>query len=224
MHSAEAMAFGRAPDRIAVRLLQMLDSIEIAGFAPISFRGLHSYAYLANLLGALWDVDPLDGKILKAGVPYYPELRVALDRMAVLGWVDLVDYHAVEINGSWVGEGSVGLNTASARPLIHRLQIFESERRVSEFLKRLALSVAPYAEELVTLVSRDVTWTDRRVGKGDVLDYAEDKDANYTANAAEFFDEVLPPGLKPSRGERLQYYMELLERRAFAGDGGLRVA
>lgn len=224
MHNAEAEAFGRAPNRIAIRLLQMLDSIEIAGFAPISFRGLHSYAYLANLLGALWDVDPLDGKILKAGAPYYPELRVAMDRMIAWGWVDLVDYHAVEIDGAWIGEGSVGLNTAVARPLLEQMKVFESECRVSEFLKRLALSVAPYADELVLLVSRDVTWTDRRVGRGDVLDYAEDKDANYTANAAELFSEVLPLGLTPSRGERLQYYMELLEQRGSSGGGGLRVA
>jgi hypothetical protein len=226
MDDVSAASSGRSIERVSIRLLQLLDSVELAGFAPMSFRAVHSYAYLANLLGKLWDVDPLDGKILKAGAPYYPEVRVALDRTILLGLVDLTEYSAVEIEpGTWTGEGLVGLNTECARPILSRLDIFESERQVRSFLTSLAFAIAPYANELVEIVSTDVTWTDKRVGKGDVLDFAESRDANYTANAANAFADVLPAGMKPTQGEKLQYYVELLERRQVeAREAGRRVA
>lgn len=226
MDELPSVASGRSIDRVSVRLLQMLDSIEQAGFAPITFRALHSYAYLANLLGELWDVDPLDGKILKAGAPYYPELRLALDKTIFLGLVDLTEYEAKEAEpGTWIGEGLVGLNTTLARPLLSALDIFESERRVKSFLSGLAFAIAPYSSELVAIVSTDVTWTDKRIGKGDVLDYAERNPQNYTLNAANAFSDVLPEGMKPTKGEKLQYYVELLERRQVQSkETGRRVA
>jgi hypothetical protein len=192
----------------------MLDGIEIAGFAPISLADLHGYAYLANLLSPLWDVDPLDGKVLKQGRPYYPELREALDRMIFLGVVDLVEFGAERIDDVFDLVGSVGLNTDAGRAILDQMDAFSDERRVREFLRQLALAVAPSADELGDLITRDVTWTDNRTGRGDVLDFAEWRDANYTLNATNAFESVLPAGMSPSRGEKLQYYVHLLERRA----------
>ena len=215
----EHVSQGRSPDFVALRLLQMLDGIEVAGFAPVSFRALHSFAYLGNLLAPLWDVDPLDGKVLKDGYPYYPELREAIDRMIFLGFVELLRLEPVrERNGSWTVEGEIGLSTDLARPLLGALDIFDDERRVRDFLVKLAFAIAPRADELASLVTVDVTWTDNRTGHGDVIDFAEWQDANYTLNTALAFDRLLPAGMTPSRGEKLQYYVNLLERRALARD------
>lgn len=212
-----AIVGDRSANRVALRLLQMLDGIEEAGIAPISFRALHGFAYLGNLLAPLWDVDPLDGKILKAGYPYYPELREAIDRTIFLGIVDLVSLKPSRLdNGGWEVHGEVGLNTSVARPILDTVSAFADERRVRDFLAKLALSVAPHAEQLSTFITDDVTWTDNRIGRGDVLDFAEWRDANYTLNAAQAFEETLPRHLKPSKGEKLQYYVHLLERRAAA--------
>jgi hypothetical protein len=210
---------GRSAERVALRLLQILDAIEAAGFSPISFQALHGFAYLGNLLAPLWDVDPLDGKILKSGTPYYPELREAIDRMIFLGLVDLTSFEPVRLeDGTWIGAGEVGLNTRLARPIILSMDIFSDECRIRDFLNRLALAVAPVSAELASFVTADVTWTDNRTGRGDVLDFAELRNANYTLNTAQAFDYTLPKGMTPSRGEKLQYYVYLLERQAAARD------
>jgi hypothetical protein len=207
----------RNPQRVALRLLQMLDGVEAAGFSPISFHALHGFAYLGNLLAPLWDVDPLDGKILKTGTPYYPELREALDRMIFLGLVELTSFEPVRLaDGTWIGAGEVGLNTRVARPILDEMDIFTDERRIRDFLMRLALAIAPVSNELSSFVTVDVTWTDNRVGRGDVLDFAEWRDANYTLNTVHAFERALPKGMTPTRGEKLQYYVHLLERRAAA--------
>jgi hypothetical protein len=205
----------RNPQRVTLRLLQMLDAVEAAGFSPISFQALHGFAYLGNLLAPLWDVDPLDGKVLKTGTPYYPELREALERVIFLGLVELVSFEPVRLSdGTWIGAGEVGLNTRVTRPILNEMDIFSDERRIRDFLIRLALAIAPVSNELASLVTLDVTWTDNRVGRGDVLDFAEWRDANYTLNAVQTFDRAMPKGMIPTRGEKLQYYVHLLERRA----------
>ncbi|RZS76662.1 hypothetical protein EV217_4877 [Phyllobacterium myrsinacearum] len=204
----------RPPEIVSLRVLQMLDGIERAGFAPISFRSLHSFAYVGNLLSPLWDVDPLDGKILKQGYPYYPELRVAIDGAIFCGLIDLTKFEAANFEGEWVAEGEIGLNYALARPILDDLDVFSDEVRMRDFLYRLALALAPSAEELPELIMSDVTWTDNRTGRGDIIDYAETKEGNYTANTVRAFDELLPKSMASTKGEKLQFYVRLLEKRA----------
>ncbi|MFC3694469.1 hypothetical protein [Chenggangzhangella methanolivorans] len=192
----------------------MLDGIEHAGFAPVGFRTVHGFAYLGNLLAPLWDVDPLDGKILKKGYPYYPEVRQALDTLIFNGLVDLTKLEAKCINSEWVAEGEIGLNYKAARPLLDKLDVFSDEKAVRDFLKALAFSVSPFADELPHIVMSDVTWTDNRTGRGDVIDFAEYRNANYSLNVANAFDRALPTSMIPSRGEKLQFYIHLLEKRA----------
>src|SRR5438552_17717143 len=51
-------------------------------------RKLHVFAYLADVLSPVWNLQPFDGKVLKIqGGPHYPDLQSELDRLAVMGIV-----------------------------------------------------------------------------------------------------------------------------------------
>ena len=62
------------------RLLLMLAALERAGVSPVEVNQLHAFAYFANVLSPLWDLDPLQGSVLKRkNGPHYKELGDALD-------------------------------------------------------------------------------------------------------------------------------------------------
>ena len=60
------------------------------------------------------------------------------------------------------------------------------------------------------------TWSDKRTGTGDVIDFSEWRNVNYSAYAATFFEKVVPAGVNVNRSDKLQLYMRLLDRRAHA--------
>jgi hypothetical protein len=67
---------------------------------------------------------------------------------------------------------------------------------------------------LEDLVQFDATWSDKRTGVGDVIDFSEWQEANYSAFAAQTFGELEPLGNTIGRGEKLPLYLRYLERRA----------
>src|SRR5712692_8501575 len=88
---AQLKAWGRANRealRQRIRVIQLLEAAERAGITPIPARRLHAYAYLADVLSPVWDLQPFDGKVLKVKHgPHYPDLQRELDRLVVLGLV-----------------------------------------------------------------------------------------------------------------------------------------
>lgn len=86
--------------RQRVRVLQLLDAAERAGITPIPAPRLHAFAYLADVLSPVWNLPPFDGKILKIkGGPHYPDLQRELDRLVVLGLVEVSNLRYLERPG-----------------------------------------------------------------------------------------------------------------------------
>ena len=198
-----------------LRLVQLLDAAEAAGLAPVKLLRLHAFAFLANLLSPVWELWPQDGKILKRrGGPFYPELQRDLDRLVGMGVVSIenLDYKKDQWK-RWCLEGDYALLYDRAEPILQAATEFEDERRVQRFLRELAFALAALSEdEFDQAMIEDATYADPRAVPGQVIDFDEWRRANYTANAANYFDHVMPLGLKASPGEKIQLYVRHLER------------
>lgn len=198
-----------------LRLIILLDACESADLAPLPIMRLHAFAFLANVLSPLWSVESYEGKILKRkGGPFYPQLQRELDCLVGLGLATVHDIRHTQENGQWRLEGSFALHSKNAALVLERAQLFATERDAIVFLRRLAITVARLERPLEEVVSFDATWSDERTGTGDVIDFSEWRHANYSANAAMYFETVAPAGFKFNRSDKLQLYMQLLERRA----------
>lgn len=200
-----------------LRLVFLLDACQAADLAPVPIRRFHALAFLANILAPVWSERSFDGKILKrSGGPYYPDLQYELDRLVGLGIVTTHGVGHVKDQGRWRLDGAFALSETRARPIIEWASAFVGERATIGFFRRLAFAVSRLAFPIEDIVTLDVTWADRRTGTGDVIDFSEWQVANYSAAAATYFENVSPHGIKMSRGDKLQLYMRLLERRAHA--------
>lgn len=202
-----------------LRLVQLLDAAEAAGLTPIKLLRLHAFAFLANLLSPVWELWPQDGKILKRrGGPFYPELQRDLDRLVGMGVASIenLDYKKDE-QKRWRLEGSYALLYDRADPILEAAYKFEDEHEMHVFLRELAFALAALSEdEFDQAMVEDATYADPRAIAGQVIDFAEWRSANYTANAANYFDHVMPLNLKTSPGEKIHLYVRYLERRTHA--------
>jgi hypothetical protein len=200
-----------------LRLIFLLDACEAANMAPVPVMRLHALAFLANVLAPIWSIESYDGKILKRrGGPFYPVLQQALDRLVGLGFVDVLGVRHINEEGRWRLDGSFALNTQTTTRIIEHARRFAAERDAMEFLRRLAFAAARLRKPLEDLVVFDATWSDRRTGIGDVIDFSEWKAANYSAFAAHAFEKAGPTGPTVGRGDKLPLYMRFLERKANA--------
>jgi hypothetical protein len=175
----------------------------------------HALAFLANVLSPIWSVESYEGKIFKRnGGPIYPLLQRELDCLVGLGLASIHDVRHAQEKGQWRVEGSFALHSKNAARIIERACFFEAERAAITFLRRLAFAVARLERPLEEVISFDATWSDKRTGTGDVIDFSEWRNANYSAYAANFFEKVAPAGVSVGRSDKLQLYMRLLERKA----------
>lgn len=199
--------------RRSVRLLMLLDGSERAGIAPMRVSHLHTYAYLSNVLAPVWDETIFDGRLLKRrSGPFYPELQHDLDRLVGRGLVSISDLaHVIDQDGQWRLEGAFSLNYELARNVLDAIVQFPQETAVSRFLLELAYALSALTEEeLDALATEDPTYSDEIVVVGNVVDFLERGDRNYSANAARYFrtvsDHVTP-------GDLLHLYVRHLRRR-----------
>jgi hypothetical protein len=75
-----------------------MEALERTGGTPIDTRTLHAFAFFANVLSPLWDLEPLDGSILKdQHGPYYPALQRELDALVGDGLVTVVSLQPASV-------------------------------------------------------------------------------------------------------------------------------
>ncbi len=198
------------------RLVVLLDAAESAGLTPIGILRLHAFAYLSNVLAPVWNLSPLDGSLLKRrGGPFYPSLQHDLDRLVGMG-VALVSHisHVRDEEKRWRLEGAYVLNSAFAAPILNYLGARAESRWLSSFVHELAYALSALdGTELDKAFSEDATYSDADVDTGNVLDFAEWRDVNYSSRAAKFFDRVMPRGSRATPGEILHLYVRHLHRR-----------
>ena len=72
--------------RRQVRIVLILDAAEKTGLTPLPILQLHTLAFLSNILAPVWDLEPIDGKLLKRhGGPFYARLQADLNRLVGQG-------------------------------------------------------------------------------------------------------------------------------------------
>lgn len=219
--------------RHRARVLLLLDAAERAGVAPLSAPRLHAFAYLADVLSPVWDLPSFDGKILKSeGGPHYPDLQDEIDRLIVLGLVEVSNLRYIDRpnDGARV-DGSYALRFDSTHlPKIlaalgadpHADPLDSRDRRVHAFLVELAGALSTLPDDEIDLAaSVDATYSDARVGTSNVVDFASwasDPVAdNPSVRATERFMAFLPKGANLSPAERIYLYASYLGRRIHAG-------
>jgi len=203
-----------APIRRRVRLIMLLHASESAGLAPIGILQLHSLAYLSNVLAPVWELRPLDGKVMKRrGGPFYPVLQHDLDGLISQGLVLITNLgYKRDDDGRWRLDGNFYLNYRFADPIIK--QYHEAENHMATFIDELAYAFSALSEEdLQSVVSEDATYADQLTGFGNVVDFGEWRALNYSANAANYFNRLLSGGTLPTLGEKLHLYARHLHWR-----------
>lgn len=199
-----------------IRLVALLHVAENAGLTPVPILLVHTLAYLSNVLAPVWDMPPLDGKLLKRrGGPFYPAMQRDLDRLVGMGVaiISRLGYLPDE-DGRWRLEGEYSLNRVLAEPILEAVSQFELERRLVSFLQELAYAFSAMGQEdLNKAITEDATYSDPIIDIGNVVDFAEWRKLNYSANAARTFEELLPGGTHASPGEMLHFYVRHLQKR-----------
>lgn len=203
--------------RRRVRLLMLLDGSERAGIAPMSVRRLHTYAYLSNVLAPVWNSQVFDPQLLKMrGGPFYPALQRDLDRLVGLGLVTVTNLgHTADDSGRWWLEGTFSLNYALAEAVLKIIGEFSDERTIQMFLLEVAYALSALTEsEFDNLPVEDPTYSDPDVSYENVVDFADWRNLNYSANAARHFSSVSD---RASSGDLIHLYVRHLRRR-ISGD------
>jgi hypothetical protein len=194
----------------------LLRAAEQAGLVPLPILRLHTFAYLSNVLAPVWRLTALDGKILKRrGGPYYPSLQQDLDRLVGMGLATISGLsHARDEDNRWRLEGAYRLNFGLAQDALDCLAEFEDERRLAAFLQELAFALSALTDqELDRAMTEDATYADPVVSAGNVVDFAEWQDKNWSANAAAQFEQFMPAGIHATPGEKLHMYVRHLHAR-----------
>jgi hypothetical protein len=177
---------------------------------------LHAFAYFSNVLAPIWEMPVLDGKVLKVrGGPFYPALQDDLDALVGRGLVVVTDLgHVQGEDGHWRLEGAFSLNTELAGASLSILQNFPEESRLQQFIQELAYAFSSLSDEELGLApNEDASYADPLVGVGNVVDFAEWRAINYSALAAQTFDEFVPGGGQATMAEKLHLYTRHLHRR-----------
>lgn len=203
-----------------IRLLILLQAAESAGLVPIPILQLHTFAYLSNVLSQVWDLPPIDGKVLKRnGSPFYPSIQHELDLLVGAGLVIVSDIgHVKDQDNRWRLEGKYRLNFGMAQRVLSRIEDFPEEKKISIFAKELAYALSALSDEEFGLaMGQDATYSDPMVAVGNVIDFAEWRNVNYSATAANLFKTKIVDGPTISAGEQLHMYVRHLHRRMHGG-------
>ena len=193
-----------------IRVLVLLDALARVGLAPTPAKALHELAYLANVLSPVFELMPLDAKLLKrAAGPYYPELQQATDRLVGRSLVDALGLSTTldTSEARYRVVATYRLRRAHVQAALDRYeQLYPAE---AQFLRELASAYSSLTDAQVGIASRyDARYADVSVDINNVIDFGEWESParNFSRNAALAFapESFLEPA------ERLYLYLEHL--------------
>ena len=191
----------------------LLYGAERAGMNPIRLRQLHTYAYLSNVLAPVWNARVFDGRLLKRrGGPFYPALQQDLDYLIGRGVVLIADVrHFRDDDEQWRLDGTLSLNHELAAGVVQAIAEIPYLHEIQSYLLEIAYAVSPLSEaEFETVPREDPTYADPTVDYENVVDFAEWRKLNYSANAAYHFKSF---SAQATPGELLHLFVRHLQRR-----------
>lgn len=214
------------------RIIQMLDAAEHVAISPLRTRRLHAFAYLADVLSPVWNMPAFDGKVLKIeGGPHYPDLQREVDRLAILGLINISDVKYVSRpDGGARIDALYSLNLDS--PMIPAIlgalgargrnaALDPRDSDMCNYLLDLAGALATVPEEEIEKAAAvDATYSDRRVDLSNIIDFGRwSSDIhvdNLSLRTVERFRQFLPDDASLGSGEKLYLYASFLGRRVNA--------
>lgn len=206
-----------APVSLQSRLILMLVSLERAGLSPVSFEQVHSFAYFANVMSPLWNLDPIQGAVLKRKEgPFYIELQDALDRLIGSGAVEVVSMSYAQVEGGARIAAMVRVSLPKVAPVLSALASMPDEIEAGRFIEELAFVFSEIDPGLQDdSVQVDATYSAPSSPEGRVVDFAEFKETarNFSVPAARRLQAYAPPGVTLSQAEELVLYMRLIKKR-----------
>lgn len=205
--------------RLRARALQLISALEKAGGAAVSGKDLHAFAYLANVLSPLWELEPLDGSILKDDDgPYYPTLQKEIDFLIGNSIVTVVTLERIKAGARNILGASFILNRDKSNSILECINRLPDESRFEVFLLELASAFLEInKDQRDDAALYDAAYSDPAISTGRIVDFAEwvsSTTQNPSWNAAQSFQQYMPAGITLSPAEKLVMYMRLLKRRA----------
>jgi hypothetical protein len=197
-----------------------MDALERAGGTPIDTRDLHAFAYFANVLSPLWEVQPLEGSVLKEpDGPYFQTLQREIDRCVGDGFIVVEEIRPfIGDNGQPRIDATLRLAVDRARSSISLISSLPDEVQISAFLVELAFAFLEiHADRRDDAALVDAAWSDPSVADDRVVDFAEWVVSTYENpawNTAQRFQEFAPEGVTLNHAEKLVLYMRLMKGRA----------
>lgn len=194
-------------------IVLLLDAVEQAGLAPVEADRFHNLAYFANCLAPVYDLPVSDGKIMKnRRGPFYPDLQWDLDRLVVMGAVTMRSFDPFRDRNGWWFRASYVLPSRSSE-LVESIRQSPRLARIHNFQVELAFAFADLPDEVKnTTADRDANYADPTVLNGDLIDFAEWDEDNYTELAAESVTNYAPSGVRLNARDRLHLYFRYLKR------------
>jgi hypothetical protein len=156
----------------------------------------------------------LDGKLLKKkSGPFYPILQRDLDGLVGSGVVLISGLgHVLNEDKQWRLEGSYRLNRSFGARIVDRIRSLDVERRLLGFQQELAYAFSALSDaEMDNAIGEDATYSSPLVDFGNVIDFSEWQRRNYSANAAERFESLLPDEGRATSAEKLHLYLRHLK-------------
>lgn len=210
--------------KMQVRAIAMLAALEKAGASPIEVPQFHAFAFFANVLSPVWELEPVKGSVLKRkSGPFYPELQESIEVLIAKGVVvvERLRYEPAE-NGSRLA-ASIRIDLRRAQPVLSLCAIMPDEMKIALFLEELAFVFVEIEPASVDeAVEVDATYSAPTATEDRVVDFAEWQDpavANFSVRAARRLQAHAPEGVSLSRAEELVLYMRLMKRRVAALGG-----
>lgn len=202
---------------LKLRIVMLLEAARLSGMNPLPAEILHNLAYFSNLLAPLWQLKPLDGKVLrlKRG-PYYPDLQRQIDHLVATGLVTLSNlrYEQLPDSGHWQVLADYRLDTSRAEPVLHCISSWEKEQSEFSFIRELMLSISSLSDlQLKAVEIDDATYSSNVIGYGNVIDFGEWKNDNPSVDAAEYFQKIMPGNIYLSRSNKLNFFISHLAYR-----------
>lgn len=206
---------------LRIRALMILASARDAAIDPMPAEVLHKLAYFSNLLAPLWNVPPLDGKILrlKRG-PYYPDLQRQVDILVAMGVVRLnnLRYKKIEDQDTWHILADYSLDIESSNPILRCILEWEEEKNIYSFIRELVMAFSMMSDDDIGRAeTQDATYSSNIRGYGNVIDFGEWQIDNPSVDAAEYFQNIVPNNVHLSRSNKLKLFVDHLDYRMTSG-------
>lgn len=203
-----------------VRLLQIFTALERAGVLPATVSDVHTFAFFSNVMSPLWNLEPLEGAVLKlTDGPYYPFLQRELDHLVGIGFVEIDSLDVTKpSNGSAQLRATYRLAPHASGEVVQKIEALPDEVETLQFLTELAFSfINIRRDDRVAAAIKDATFSNPAISDNRIIDFGDWNDpevSDASVRAANRFQKYAPAGVTLNRAEKLSLYMSLVARRA----------